>query len=296
MTMPGPTHYQAALEAACDIAGLDVRDATLLHIRGNAVYHLPRSQVIARLRAAPGAVSTVMEQFTAAVDVTTWLRRQGFPATEPLDLDQPIAVDGHVATFWCYVTVINDTERDLATLGRLIGRLHSLPTPEVSLPSANPLGSLRDDLDNSDAISHAERRWLLGRADDLEEQYRHATWTLGTGLIHGDAHAGNLLHALDGVMLGDWDSVSHGPRELDLVPTSMWYRYGRPRIEWDTFCAAYGVNPDDLPGVPLLQKLRELQALGAYARNATDHAFRNELARRITSLKTGNRFLPWHAL
>jgi len=76
----------------------------------------------------------------------------------------------------------------------------------------------------------------------------------------------------------------------------MWYRYGRPRTEWDALCAAYDVSPDGLPSLPLLQKLRELQALAAYARNATDDAFRDELAWRITSLKAGNRTVAWRAL
>jgi hypothetical protein len=296
MTSLGQAHYRAALEAACAVARLDARDAVLLHIRGNAVYHLPHDDAIARLRAVPGAPGPVMEQFSLSVQVTNWLRRRGFPATEPLDLDQPIAVDGHVATFWRYVTVTDDIGRDLTTLGGLIGRLHRLPVPDVPLPAADPLGSLRADLDGSDAIASADRVWLLARAEILEKVYRHNRWTLGTGLIHGDAHAANLLHAPGGVLLGDWDSVSYGPRELDLVPTSMWYRYGRTRTEWDTFCAAYGVNPGELPGLPLLQQLRELQAVAAYVRNASDDAFRTELTRRITSLKAGDRTLPWHAL
>jgi aminoglycoside phosphotransferase (APT) family kinase protein len=296
MMTPGQERYQAALQAACAIAGLDARDARLLHIRGNAVYHLPHGGVIARLRSIPAQPGRVREQFIAALQTTFWLRGHGYPATEPLELDQPVAVDGHLATFWRYVTVTSTDTRDQATLGRLIRRLHALPPPDVRLPPANPLGSLRADLNGSDAVTAADRQWLLATADDLEEQYQHAQWTLGTGLIHGDAHAGNLLHTPNGVMLGDWDAVSHGPRELDLVPTSMWYRYGRPRTEWDAFCAAYDANPGDLPGLPLLQKLRELQALAAYARNATDDAYRDELARRITSLKSGNRALPWRAL
>jgi aminoglycoside phosphotransferase (APT) family kinase protein len=252
--------------------------------------------VIARLRVVAGHPGTVRAQFTAALQVTAWLCRNGYPATEPLDLDQPVAVGGHLATFWRYVTVTKTDTRDLATLGRLIRRLHNLSHADISLPAANPLGSLRADLDGSDAITPANRQWLLARADDLEDQYQHTQWVLGTGLIHGDAHAGNLLHASSGVILGDWDSVSHGPRELDLVPTSMWYRYGRTRTEWDAFCDAYDVNPGDLPDLPLLQKLRELQALAAYARNATDGAFREELARRITSLKASNRTIAWRAL
>jgi hypothetical protein len=296
MSTPAQQQYHRALEAACALAGFDGRDAALLHVRGNAVYHLPRPGVIARLRLIPADPDPVRKQITAAVQAAAWLGRHGFPAAQPLDLDQPIAVDGHLATFWRYETVNETGARDLTTLGKLIRRLHSLPQPDVLLPPANPLGSMRSDLGNSDAITAADRRWLLARADDLEEQYDHTEWTLGTGLIHGDAHADNLLHTPRGVVLGDWDSVSNGPWELDLIPTSMWYRYGRPRAEWDTFCVAYDVNPDDVPGLPLLQKLRELHALAAYARNANDDSYRTELTRRIMSLASGDSALPWRAL
>jgi aminoglycoside phosphotransferase (APT) family kinase protein len=297
MSACGPRRYWDALQVACRLARLNPAGAVLLHVRANAVYHLPHSDVIVRIRCARADRDAVLERLTAAVHLTSSLHGQGFPATEPLDIDQPVALNDHVATFWRYLTVANTAKRDLTALGRLIRRLHSLPYPHVSLPSANPLGSLRADLNGSDAITPADRRWLLDRADDLEEQYRRTKWTLGTGLIHGDAHADNLLHTPNGVILGDWDSVSHGPRELDLVPTSMWYRYGRPRAEWDTFCSAYDINPGDLAGLPLLQKLRELHALAAYTRSATgDVLFRAELTRRITSLRVGNHTLPWQAL
>ena len=115
-------------------------------------------------------------------------------------------------------------------------------------------------------------------------------------LIHGDAHAGNLLNAAGGAVLGDWDSVSHGPRELDLVPTSLWFRYGRPRAEWDQFCAAYQIGPDELPGLTVAQRMRELRALAAYMRNAADPGFAAELSHRVTSLMTGDQTQPWHAM
>lgn len=296
MTTTGQGRYQGALEAACAVAGLDARDAMLLHVRGNAVYHLPRVGVIARLRVVPSQADAVRAQFTAALHVAAWLCRQGYPVTEPLDLDQPVAIDGHLATFWRYVTVTSTDTRDLTALGHLIRRLHDLPDAGIPLAAANPLGSMRADVESSDAVSPADRRWLLARADELEENYQRTRWALGTGLIHGDAHADNLLHTPGGVLLGDWDSVSHGPRELDLVPTSMWYRYGRPRAEWDAFCAAYGVDSGGLPGLPLLQSLRELHAIAAYARNATDNAFRNELGRRVRSLKDDDRAVAWRAL
>jgi Ser/Thr protein kinase RdoA (MazF antagonist) len=296
MARSGQENYKAALRAACVLAGLDYSGARLLHVRGNAVYQIPNDNVIVRLRAIPKQPGTIREQLTASLKATSWLCRHGYPAIEPLELDQPIAVDGHLATFWRYVALTSADARDLTSLGRLIRWLHDLDQPDIVLPTANPLGSFRADVNDNDAITQADQQWLLARADDLQEEYERTHWALGTGMIHGDAHAGNLLHTPDGILLGDWDSVSYGPREQDLVPTSMWYRYGRPPAEWTIFTAAYGIAARDVPTIPLLQNLRELQALAAYARNASDDAYRTELTRRITSLKTGDPALPWHAL
>ena len=239
-----------------------------MHIRANAVYHLPRERVVARIRFTPASYEAVLERFAAAVRVTRWLRSQGFPSVEPLDIDQPVIVPSHVATFWRYAAVTARTGRDATSLGHLLRQLHSLPPPPFPLPEANLLGSLRADLSSGDAVPARERNWLLARADELERQYRESFSALGTGLVHGDAHAGNLLHTPGRVLLGDWDSVSYGPRELDLTPTSMWFRFGRPQAEWRSFCAAYDVDPAHLPSLPILQRLRELHALAAYIRNA----------------------------
>ncbi len=286
---------EVVLRDVCARVGLDSRDARVLHVRANAVYHLPRDRAVVRLRYAPGSPG-VLERLSAAVEVTRWLHAQGFPATEPLAIEQPVIADGYVVTFWRHVEVSGEAGRDVATLARLLHRLHRLPTAAVRLQKTNPLGSLRADLHECDALTAVQRDWLLARADGLERRYRSARWALGCGLIHGDAHAGNLLHARGGAVLGDWDSVSFGPREQDLVPTSLWFRFGRPAGEWDQFCGVYRVDPGELTGLPLLQGLRELRALASYVRRAGDPAFRTEVSQRVTDLMTGTQSRPWHAL
>jgi hypothetical protein len=295
MVTNGMARYRAALEEAAARVHLDTRDAVILHIRANAVYHLPGEGIVARIRFAQAGQDAMFERATAAVQVAHWLISQGFPATEPLDIDQPVTVPDHVATFWRYVAVTG-RGRDTTALGRMIRRLHSLPPAPVSLPPGNVLGSLRADLATSTAVPDNQLRWLLASADDLEQQYRNCPSVLGTGLVHGDAHAGNLLHSRGGVVLTDWDSVGHGPRELDLVPMSLGYRFGRAPAEWQAFCAAYGADPSRLPSLPLLQRLRELHSLAAYVRNADNPAFRTELTKRITSITTSNQAEPWRAL
>jgi hypothetical protein len=93
-------------------------------------------------------------------------------------------------------------------------------------------------------------------------------------------------HTRDGAVLADWDSVSYGPREQDLVPTRMRVRFGEPACDWDEFCMAYGFDPGQLPGLPLLQQMRELRTLAAYLRSQSAAA-QAEVGRRIADLISG---------
>ena len=71
-------------------------------------------------------------------------------------------------------------------------------------------------------------------------------------MIHGDAWWGNLLRDGDRVVLADWDNVSTGPREIDLIPTLQASRFGLPEHERDAFIAAYGHDIRSWPGYPVL--------------------------------------------
>ena len=79
--MPSDTHpndhvgERAAVEAACAQVGIDSRGMYLMRRHANAIYHLPRSGAVARVRdiAALNALS-------AAVQATGWLAAQDFPA------------------------------------------------------------------------------------------------------------------------------------------------------------------------------------------------------------------------
>lgn len=108
-------------------------------------------------------------------------------------------------------------------------------------------------------------------------------------MIHGDAWRGNLLHDGERVVLADWDAVSTGPREIDLVPTLQAVRFGLPAPERDAFVAAYGHDIQTWPGYQVLRAIRELSTLTALVRDArADPAAKDELQIRIRSLRTGD--------
>lgn len=294
MTGAEQGRHQAALAAACAQVGLAAVGACVIYARSNTVYRLAREPVVVRLRYAPGSAEW-MARLTASVRVTAWLNTLGFPAVHPLDVVQPVTAQGYITTFWDYLPQVGAPWRDIHAVAQLLRRLHEQPSPPIDLPVTNPLGSLRDDVNRCAWLTGAQRSWLRSRCDELERRYGETPWTLGRGLLHGDAYTGNLIHTCDGAVLADWDSVSYGPREQDLVATRMRYRFGEPVSEWDRFCAVYGIDPDQLPGLPMLQQMRELRALAAYIRSPSPAA-QAEVGRRIADLRSGTQDRPWTAL
>ncbi len=268
----------------------------MLHDRANTVYKLAGGPVVARLRYTRGSAAW-MEKLTASVRVTAWLQELGFPTVCPADVAQPVAAHGYLVTFWHYLAATGPPWEDVTSLGRLLRRLHRLDlAPPVRLPETSPLGSLPEDTERCDWLTASQRSWLLGRFEELQRCYDSATWTLGLGLVHGDAYAENIIHTSDSAVLSDWDSVSYGPREQDIVPTSIRYRFGRPESEWHQFCAAYGVDPDGLPDLAVLRQMRELRTLVPYIRSTGKPAAQAEASRRIADLMSGTQSEPWKAL
>lgn len=135
---------------------------------------------------------------------------------EPLPVAQPVTGHGCVVTFWRYLPQAG-SEPGPADLGHLLRQLHQLDPPQIPLPAYRPLVSVRRAIGASRAIDEDERAWLTGRCEHLLEAYGVLSFELPVGMIHGDAWRGNLLRDGHRVVLADWDTVSTGPREIDLT-------------------------------------------------------------------------------
>ena len=220
--------------------------------------------------------------------VTRWHNAIGFPSVEPLPVDQPVVSHGCVVTFWRYLPQ-DGLQPGPADLGHLLRGLHQLAPPPVPLPAYQPLVSVRRAVESSPAISEEERSWLRDRCDQLLHAYGQLSFQLPDGMIHGDAYRGNLLRDGHRVVLADWDAVSTGPRETDLIPTLQAPRFGLPGDERDAFIAAYGYDIRSWDGYPVLRDIRELSTLTALLRDGhAGTAAQRELQIRLRSLHTGD--------
>lgn len=279
---------------ACRRAGLSPAAVTEpVHQHATSVFVHQPAAVVIRV-SGPGHSCAAARR---SVAVARWLNSQRFPAAAPAAGLAPADISGRAVTFWRYYPQHGRPHPPASTLGRLLRALHSLPLPPVTLPVYCPLSGLGDALDADDTLPPADRAWLLDRRAELLAGYRDLHSALGTGLIHGDAHPGNLLWDGDGAVLSDWDEVATGPRELDLVNLFLQgQRFGRTPHELRDFTASYGHDVTTWPGLAVLLDIRSLHTLGSFIRQAkASENAAAELAYRVHTLKDGDSTARWHA-
>jgi len=298
-----PTPLDDALELACRHNDLSSAGARLIHHYSNAVYLLPAVPAIARI-----AVGADPARLRANQTVTGWLAREGFPATAPLDGAELVEVDeATTASFWTYYPQPEQAEVAPFTsghLGMLIRSLHDTGQPGTHLTEWRALESLDRALNSPAAhaaLTTQDRDWLSRRIIDVRAELADLAWPLGRGLIHGDAWAGNLLWDVSQTpnlpVLCDWDSVSHGPREVDLIPT--WHaavRYGRDESWIQMFVDQYGYDLRDWSGYDALLIMRDLAQLPGPIRRSASPPHAAALRQRLTAIRSGDRTSSWVAL
>ncbi|MFB7114022.1 phosphotransferase [Streptomyces sp. NPDC056291] len=281
---------ESAARMACRASGLADRSLAQLHQHATSVFLLADEGVVVRVSPAPRH-----RRLETAVSLTRWLVANGFPATEPLDVPQPVTYDPYTVTFWHHYPQPECGVPPAGRLGELLRALHALPTPPMPLPPYQPLTSFRHAVASSTCLEAAEREWLASRSDELLHVYRGLGFPLGQGHIHGDAYPGNTLWGGDGVRLGDWDEAAFGPREIDLANTFQGVRFGRSTAELADFSLGYGYDIREWQGLSTLCAIRDLHTLGSFIRRADrgDTEAGEQLSYRIETLMHGGETASW---
>jgi hypothetical protein len=291
-----------ALERACAERGLSPAGARLLHRYSNAVYLLPAEQAVARVTSGSGREAERSHQ------VTGWLvEYHGVAATVALASAPPVAVSpSTVVSFWAYYPQPGKKAAPTSVhLARVLRGLHAVDDVPFELESWQPLASLSAALRDPAAarnLADDDCAWLLRRVEEIRARVLALDSPLGRGVIHGDAWAGNLLwHTAagpDAVVIGDWDWVSYGPREVDLIPT--WHaavRYGRGQRWANDFAEVYGYDLASWDGFSTLLAMRDLVQLTGPLRRAGDQPeFAAALRERLDGIRADGTGSVWRAL
>lgn len=297
---------QAARDAA-RTRGLNPTGLQPLRVHGSGIFLLHPDDIVARVTPRTPTYEARAHRATAT---TSALAATGFGCTRPIWAEHTL-LDSAVVTFWQYYPQPEDADparppqARVEALADLLRDLHAWNGPLPDLEPARPLARLVaalhiDDARATPALRRPEREYLTERVTVVQAGWDNIESALGWGLIHNDAHRGNLLlagTAPDTYVLTDWDGVGLGPREIDLVQEGVpGGKFTLPEPERLAFARRYGFDLADWPGHTVLREARQLHSLAAYIRLAPDKpAAATELHARLADL-TEQRPHTWRAV
>lgn len=266
-------------------------DLALLRLTNNAVFAVPDAGIVIRItrsrrlraRAAKGAM---LGRWFDVIDAPAIRLAPG--------IEQPIEVEGLQATVWTYLPP-RPPAPDVTDLGQALRAFHQLGMPPLPLPTWDPVGDARVRLTDAEALSDPDRRFLVEWCDRLEDQLAELARRQPPSLVHGDAHAGNLLRRSDDrIVFCDFDATCLGPWQVDLVAVPVGeLRFGRPGVH-ARLAAAYGYDVTTDPAWPLLREARELKmVVAAVPLLASGQGVAQEFTTRLRSIQRHDDAARW---
>ncbi|MGW1729344.1 phosphotransferase family protein [Streptomyces sp. NPDC002306] len=288
MTISGSSS-STVLAEACTAAGFNPAAAVPVRIAENEIWRLP-GHVIVRI-ARPGQWQAAVRE----VAVARWLADNAVPAVGVLPIDQPVEAEGRPVTFWEELPPHeNGSVQDVVYL---LKRLHPLPIPDFPLGKLDPFVRVAERIDAATSLPEEDREWLRSRLAELKAQWERRPAGQAECVVHGDAWVGNIARTAEGPLLMDFERVSIGPPEWDLVSTAlkMTTTGAVSEEEYTEFCTAYGMDVTRWKGYELLAGARELRMTTYAAQHAASRPqWRAEAQYRVDCLRGRTAPRPWH--
>lgn len=289
-----PERIAAIVDQVAAVVGLDAAGAHRLKFTNNAVVALPASRAVLRIPGSPVARARIPAVLVAAA----WFSDHHLPSVRLWpDLPQPVHAGPDLVTVWRQVTPggLAPTPGDLAAVLRAI---HALNPPPAGLPAWSVTDSIRRRLATAPGLDPDIHAYLTGQLVDLESRVKALADLpplIPPGVVHGDAHLGNLIPSPTGPVLCDFDSAALGPREWDLTPVAVGaLRFGYRLDIHSGLAQAYGADVTAWPGFPTLRRLRELQLVTSVLPVLdVNPALRPQWQHRLNTFRDNDYHTPW---
>ncbi|MEU8184765.1 aminoglycoside phosphotransferase family protein [Micromonospora sp. NPDC049044] len=281
----------AAVRSVAATLNVSTHDAQLLRLTNNAVFALPDAGLVVRI----ARTHQLRNRVTKVVQLARWFAEIDAPTIRLADdVEQPIEVGGLVASVWQFVPP-HPPAPNVEDLGKVLREFHDLGRPPFPLPVWDPVGDARRRLADADRLSKPDRDFLVDWCDRLEPEVATLVDGGTLTLIHGDAHAGNLLRESSGrAVLCDFDATCIGPWQVDLAAVAVGEaRFGGSGTH-GALATAYGFDVTADPSWPLLRDARELKMIAAAVPLlTTGPSVAGEFTNRLRSVRHNDPTARW---
>lgn len=197
--------------------------------------------------------------------------------------DEVEFLSGFCVTRWPLVAHVEDERERGEALAETLLKLHAALLP-TGLKRVDVMPRLDDRMTRIRALTGFHPSVfsaLQDRVEALREPYA-AMVASGATLLHGDAHAGNVMRFRGDPILIDLDDLCLGPAELDAIPTFVSGNRLQRRERWEGFKDVFG-DIKDWEHLPAAVESRELSMIlrtAAYWNHG--EKYRSELLSRLS--------------
>ena len=297
--MSEPVASRWSAERADAMAGVALAAAGLPGARRlvrygtNAIFEVPGTGLALRLTPAGTRVTPVETQVAFA----RWAQGRGCeigpPAALPVVRD---GLEGGVASFWAWLEADGERagpEAYAPALRAFHDAVHDCP---LELPRWNPFGRLEDRWTDPGVVAVLGAPLAAALRDRSTGLAGSPLLQQDVQVIHGDAHAGNLLHCAGTYVWTDFDLIARGPATDDLASYGLAVRrFGRPEHELGVVLERYGASEAERAQLELVTLVKELLSLAWLSTALTRTGAGDELVRRAVSVvdETPLRWQPF---
>lgn len=215
-----------------------------------------------------------------------FLSDRGFPVAAPIS-QNPIQGDGYKLVLWQPLRgepgAAPEALASLLFAFHAIGESYDRPLPDFDY--LEKMGYRFEVLADSGLISDSDLSLLSAFLSEMGEAWGSATRVLGRGVIHGDAHQGNVITTPAGAYLIDFDWISRAHREADLFKACD-RRYTGSLDSRKRFFDSYGIDPDAYPRIAVLEELTLFSSLSLLVELRAEEQGR-EIERRLVYYRSG---------
>lgn len=288
------------LEAAREFSitnGLACTSLKVLRHGANTIFHCMPSNLVIKVHAETKTQDDVAREIL----VSTYLLSHNVPTIQVHpDFATVQQVSSHYyLSIWRYHQPSVRPDDYLAKFGHLLHGFHScMRSFSERFPDFDPIGKIRDRLN---LIKHwpEEVAFLRELANSVEGRLADLPLPIEQGVLHGDAHTGNILWTQDGGLLHDFENVSCGAFEHDIAPMHIIKRRFLNDLDLVAFCNGYDPSQrslfDHIDETYLdVRELSMVCWLGSSI--GSDPARAHEFKHRVSSLRNGRVHERWKPL
>lgn len=250
----------ALIEVFLDSYHMSNTSYSLLRFGENAVYKLEEKDLVVRVH-RPGKEK---DQIKKEVEFSNYLCSQGFPSVKATETfsEQPISINNYFITIWDYIPHNPNAPIEWIKFGQLLRNFHDVASSfPQELPLYNPFIKMKQRINSfiENKNNFKELEVLVRWVEKLESYFTTQIQSNELSVLHGDAHKGNVILFGSQPILLDYENVSRGLKEWDLIPIAVTLkRFNLPLNQYMEFCEGYGSDVRKWRHFQFAQLLREL--------------------------------------